>query len=440
MNGLARRLRARLPAGSFARSVGILAGGAALGQAITLLASPLLSRLYTPADFGLLAVYSSLLGILTVAANLRYELAIPLPAEDEEAAQVLGISLAVAVAVGLATALAAWAFGDGLVELAGAPGLRPHLWLLPIGVVAVGAYQALSYWAVRKQAYGPIAMTRLAQGASGAAVQLLLGLLRLGPIGLIVGQVVGQAAGSSSLASRVLRLDAPTLSRVRPRAMLAAARRYDRFPKYSTAGALLNSSSLQLPSVLLTAYFGAAVAGWYFFAQRLLRSPLNMVANAVSQVYYGQAPRLARDNPRGLLTLFQRTARRLLLVGAVPLGLLAAVGPWAFATLFGDRWTAAGVYAQLLAPYLLFQFAFGPVSQTFSILEAQRAMLLLNASKMLLSVGPVVAAGRLGLSPETAVLTHSLGLATNYVMAYVVCSRLIRHRIEAHAGSGAGRS
>ena len=293
---------------------------------------------------------------------------------------------------------------------------------------------------VRKQAYGPIAMTRLAQGASGAAVQLLLGLLRLGPIGLIVGQVVGQAAGSSSLASRVLRLDAPTLSRVRPRAMLAAARRYDRFPKYSTAGALLNSSSLQLPSVLLTAYFGAAVAGWYFFAQRLLRSPLNMVANAVSQVYYGQAPRLARDNPRGLLTLFQRTARRLLLVGAVPLGLLAAVGPWAFATLFGDRWTAAGVYAQLLAPYLLFQFAFGPVSQTFSILEAQRAMLLLNASRMLLSVGPVVAAGRLGLSPETAVLTHSLGLATNYVMAYVVCSRLIRHRIEAHAGSGAGRS
>ena len=438
MNGLARRLRARFPRGSFARNVGVLAGGAALGQGITLLAAPLLSRLYSPDDFGLLAVYASLLGILSVAANLRYELAIPLPEGDEEAAQVLGLSLAVTVVVSLLAALVVWALGERLLGLIGSPALRPYLWLLPLGVLALGVYQALSYWAMRKRAYARIARTRLAQGASGVVVQLALGLLRFGPVGLIVGQVVGQAAGSGSLASLALRDDRAALRRVGTAGMLAAARRFDRFPKYSTAGALLNSSSLQLPSVLLTAFFGTAVAGWYFFAQRLLRSPLNMVANSVSQVYYGEAPRLAREDPRALLALFQRTARRLLVLGAAPLALVAAVGPWAFATLFGERWFDAGVYVRLLAPYLLLQFAFGPVSQTFSILEAQRAMLALNASKLVLAVGPLVVASRLGLSPETAVLTHSLGLAANYGMAYLACSRLIRGRIAEATGTGAG--
>src|SRR5690606_17674747 len=128
LNSLGKRLQARFPRGSFARNVGVLAGGAALGQGITLLAAPLLSRLYSPDDFGLLAVYASLLGILSVAANLRYELAIPLPEGDEEAAQVLGLSLAVTVVVSLLAALVVWALGERLLGLIGSPALRPYLW------------------------------------------------------------------------------------------------------------------------------------------------------------------------------------------------------------------------------------------------------------------------------------------------------------------------
>src|SRR5690606_35706271 len=102
-----------------------------------------------------------------------------------------------------------------------------------------------------------------------------------------------------------------------------------------------------------------------YFAQRILRTPLSMVSNSVSQVYYGEAPRLALADPRGLLALFNKTARRLLATAALPLLVVAVLGPWLFATVFGEQWTTAGVFGRLLVPYLLFQFAFAPISQTF---------------------------------------------------------------------------
>lgn len=423
------RLRERLARGGFARNVGILAGGAALGQALTLLASPLVSRLYTPGDFGILAVYASLLAVIAVAASLRYELAIPLPADERTAVSVLVLSLALVTGTTVVAGAAVWMFGEQIGVLVGAPEIAEYLWLLPVGVLALGLYQALSYWAVRKRAYGRIAKTRLAQGASSVVVQLGLGILQFGPVGLILGQVAGQASGTTSFVSLALRDNRPELAAVDAAGIRAAAKRYDRFPKYATAGALLNSSSVQLPSVFITALFGASVAGWYFFALRLLRAPLNMLSSSVSQVFYGEAPRLAETDPGALLTLFNRTSRRLFLLAVLPLGAIAVLGPWTFGILFGAQWTEAGVFARLLAPYLLIQFAFGPVSQIFSILESQRMLLILNGSKLVLAVGPIVIVSYLGASAQAAVFAHSLGLAMNYVASYLVGRRLIRRRI-----------
>ena len=86
-------LRRVLPRQRFARNVAILAGCAAAGQAIAVLASPMLTRLYTLADFGVRVVFASTLGILTIIASLHYLLAIPLSADDEESASLLALSL-----------------------------------------------------------------------------------------------------------------------------------------------------------------------------------------------------------------------------------------------------------------------------------------------------------------------------------------------------------
>lgn len=145
MSGLRDRIKALLPSGGFLRNVSVLAGGAALAQGLSILAAPLLSRLYAPEDFGVLGVYASLLAIAGVVASLRYELAIPLPEDDAVAGDVLRLALVTCVLISAVAGLVVLVFGSWLVSVLNAPGLAPYLWLLPLGVLVLGLYQALSY-------------------------------------------------------------------------------------------------------------------------------------------------------------------------------------------------------------------------------------------------------------------------------------------------------
>ena len=84
--GLARRIRSRVADSPFSRGVTQLALATLAGQAIILMAIPLLTRLYDPASFGVAGVFSSITAIFYPLSSLRYELAIPLPKPDEDAA------------------------------------------------------------------------------------------------------------------------------------------------------------------------------------------------------------------------------------------------------------------------------------------------------------------------------------------------------------------
>jgi len=425
------RIASAFRSDGFIRNVSILAGGAALGQLLALLASPLLSRLYSPDDFGTLGVYASILGVLGVAANMRYELAIPLSEDETLASNTLALSLALTAGLGLVAGVCVLLFSDELVALTGTPALADLTFLIPIGVVAIGTYTALNYWAIRQRAFGVIARTKLNQGASGALVQVGLGAIGLVPLGLLVGQVVGQTAGIATLARLAVRMP---MRRVSLSGMLRAFKRYQRFPKYSLPGAVMNNASLSLPALLVAALYGPAVAGLFYFMQRVLRAPLALVGQSVSQVYYGEASHLAQTAPEALLRLHSQTAKRLLGLVIVPILVLAVAGPSIFAFVFGTEWKAAGEYAQLMAPFMLAQFVIAPLSQTFSLLEAQRLLVIVNAFKLASAVVPLLAAYYLGFSSTVAIGTYSLAVTFNYLIIYFVSRALIRQKVSAQAG------
>ncbi len=149
MNAALARLKSLLPKSSFARNVAVIAGGTAAGQSIVVLASPIITRLYTPEEFGVLAVYTSFLGILSVLASLRYELAIPLPEKDRDAASLLVLSLGIVVFMSLFIGVGIWILGDYIIHWFNTPALHAYLWLLPLGVLMTGVYQVffrLYYW------------------------------------------------------------------------------------------------------------------------------------------------------------------------------------------------------------------------------------------------------------------------------------------------------
>src|SRR5690606_3772448 len=180
-----------------------MAGATAGGQLIVLLSLPILTRLYTPEEFGAFATFAGISGLFVVIAALRYELAIPLPKADRRAVYLVALSVSVIVAVALASGML-WLPLRNVVKLVDeAPGALVAA-LMAISVFAAGLYQALGYWLVRKSKFGVIALTRIQQGIVGNGVQIVFGLFGGGVLGLIVGQILGQDAGIVRLSREFL--------------------------------------------------------------------------------------------------------------------------------------------------------------------------------------------------------------------------------------------
>jgi len=409
-----------LPRGKFARSVTVLAGGAALGQAITVLVSPILTRLYSPEDFGVFGVYASILGIVTVVASLRYEFALPLPEDDETAANILALCLLLLLGMTGLMALLVHQLGARIVAWANVAGLRRYLWLVPLGMFGAGTYQILNYWAVRKRDFPRIARTRISRGVGRAAIQVGVGFAHNGPLGLLLGQLAGETAGSASLGLSAWNKDRAPFRAASFRGIRMAAARFRRFPLFSSWGGLFDALGLYVPQVLFAAFYSAEVAGWFALSQRVIAAPLNIVVDSVAQVYFGEAARLPRDDPRAMRRLFLRLTGRLALIGGLPVAVICILAPLFFTFVFGSQWEMAGRYVQLLGLMFAVRFAIVPLAHTLNILERQDLYLVWDSTRLALVAGSLLVGKAMGFSHITAVGTYSLAMLIAYTVLWGV--------------------
>jgi O-antigen/teichoic acid export membrane protein len=373
------------------------------------LAAPILTRLYVPADFGVLAVYGAILSSLLGIASLRYHQAIPVAATRETVANLLALCLMIVIGLAALLSVGLWLFGATLVDWTRTPALAPHLWLLPLSFLGAGAYQVLNAWAIRDNQFGPLARTRFGQGVGLVATQIGLGPLQLGAVGLLIGDAFGRACGSLSLA----RLAWSTLPETRTKLSFARIRvvvsRYRRFPLISGPSALLASVRGQVPTLILASLYGGQVVGWFGLGQRLLTVTFFLIASSVGDVYLNESARLAREDPAMLMSFFWRTLRRTTLVVLPLLSVLAIVAPMIFGPLFGSEWIEAGRYVRVLSVVSMFDFLGRTVNSTLSVLERQDLDLFGDALAITLIVGALIAGGTLGSSPLTTLIFYSIG-------------------------------
>ena len=412
-----------LPAGGLRRSVGTLVGGSALAQAINIATAPISTRLFTPGDYGTAGVYNAILSLLTIIACGRYEMAVPLPKTDKSALDVLLLSLLVTLGFAGLSGCAIWLGGDRLVQWTHTECLRHYVWLLPIAVVGGGAYQSLNYWAIRHKSYTCIARTQVNQSIFSVAVSLGTVALVPGPLGLLLGGVVGQTAGISTLAGDALQGVRRFVYRPGLADLRRAAWAYRQFPIYSSGASLLNSAGLVLPAVLLSSLYGAEVTGWFALAQRIVSLPLSVLGQAVSQVFLGEAAQDMRGEQRDLRRLFDRVTVRLLPTCAIVL-IIGSCSPFMFGFLFGKKWTMAGMYAALLAISCSGQLLTSPVSTVAILTGRQDLQLALDAIRTVLVVGALWAPAALGASALFTVGTYAASMTILYVVYFTTYRRL----------------
>lgn len=404
----------------------MLSGGFLAGQIVVLLVSPLLTRLFTPAEFGVYAVFTALNGIFTACLSLRYELGVPIARNDHDAAALHGAAVMAVVVICAVSLPLMWFIAPWLAAETEMPLLVSALWLLPPVVAIHTAGETLSYWSIYRGTFRNNALGRMLQGLAQSAAQLGLGLLSFHSWGLLVGFIVGCVVRLVHLVHGLTSADRHLLVSVPLKQMRLQARRHWQYPAYSAPSGLLEAGTQLMPALLLAIMFGPAVAGWFGLGQRLMSLPIRLMSQAARQVFLSEA--VERD-PRGLYRLFMRSSWTFLGIGLLGMLPMVIAGPWLFELGFGPEWRTSGEIVQLLVPLYLTRFVVTPVSQTLNIVGRQGLHLIsssLDAGLLVAAFGCAWAFG-LGVLPTVALFS----LCSTF--AYLVYFALTRHAIRTAA-------
>lgn len=393
----------------FGRNVLTLITGTTLAQAITLAVSPLLTRIYSPENFGIFALFLAVTSVMSVVATGRYEQVVMLPQRDEDAVQVVALSVMVASLFSLCLFVPIALSGQQIAGLLKNPKLDVWLYLIPFSVFLMGVYNTAINWLNRRKQFKTIGTNRVIQSSLIAAGQLLLSFSG-GAAGLMAGFVGGWLA-VTALAARAFDHGSYRFSLD---SIAAQARRYKDYPLYSAPGALLDCASVQVPVFMLAFGFEPAIAGYFSLATRAISAPLSIISSSVGQVYFQKVSVLIYEEPKRIRTEIFLTAKKLALISLCIFLPLFFMGSDIFGYLFGAKWHRAGEYVEIIAPALMVRFVVSPLS---AVLLATGDVRLCTLWQLLYFVSTTVVLGGLIGYPVTTFLT---GFVVNEVVLYSI--------------------
>jgi len=363
--------------GNFSSNVLTLVSGTIIAQAIPIAVSPILTPIFSPDDFGLFGLYFALVSILSVPVTGRYEMAIMLPERDEDAVNVMGLSILSALIVSFVLLIISFFLHGYILEFFEDKRIGTWIYVVAISSFLVGFYQSLNYWFNRKARYKALVTSRVFRSANTSGFSIVLGLLKIKSGGLILGDMIGQAVASLFLLKRFLKHDKDKIKAIKFDRMKVMAKRYDQFPKFNVISGLLEKGSGQMPVLLLTSFFSLATVGFFSFTQRVVGAPGAIVARAFGDVFRQQASE-AYAKTGQCETLFKSLFKKLLIIAIVPFTALFFAAPWAFKLIFGAEWVVAGEYTQIMTFMFFLQFIVSPLSIMFLVAEKQKIDLFMQ--------------------------------------------------------------
>lgn len=422
-------IQKRISNSKFYKSVLLIAGGTALAQLSNALLSPIITRLYTPDEYGILTTFMALMGILSVVGSLKYELAIPIAEDDFKALSIITLSILVLTTISFSIFVTLFFWGDVILGLIGGDSITRYWIWLPVGVFFTGLYAIFMQYAFRTKNYKTISRTKINQSLFQNITKIGLGATNFGASGLLIGTIIGQSAGIGSLTMPFFR-NLKSLKRSVTRDQIwMCAKRYSDFPKYSAPSQFLNIAGVQLPVLLLTLIYGSQVVGYFGLANSIVNIPMTLIGRSVSDVFYSEAATIGKKNPTKLKQLSDNLLKRLFILGLVPLIILLAFGPLLFSFVYGNTWHQAGVYARILAFLVFFRLIFTPISNLFSIFEKQKVAFLLDLFRV---IGVILVFGiskLLGLNEYVAVSLYVLVMSVIYLLTYLSAQNILKNEI-----------
>ena len=394
-----------------------LLSGTFVAQLVAILASPLLTRIYGPVAFGSLTVFVSCASIVGAVATLRCESAVVLPLDEPTARALWRLGLRSAFLFSVVVTLGLIPAGAWLAVRLGVPGLGGSFWLLGIAVFGISWYALDSGLMLRAKSYERLSARTMVQAIGQVVGQLAMAPALAGAAGLTVGFSMG----------RLLAQAVPRGLPVRPAVRISAAwASYRKFLTLSSVAALANTCGQFVPAILVSVWFGSAVAGWFGLTVRIVSLPVAVLGVAAGQAFIAHGSEAVRNDKADLIEHVHATTRRMATWGALPLAAACLTAPWTFPILFGREWVESGVYAAILLPGTAAQLIVSPVSSTLPLLERPADQLVWDLSRLALTVMSFLVVAVSTGSARLSIAALSFAMLISYAALWLRCRQLAR--------------
>lgn len=367
-----------------------LMSGTTISQVIPIIATIFIARLYSGYEFGEIELFLKLSSFLVVISTLRYELAIPLPKLDKHAFYLFHFSLRwnliFMVLTQVLLVLAFYFLNPFLGEYE-----FSNLYLfLPVYVFLMAFSSQAENWFLRKELFKQLSYAKVANAFGNNVLKIGLGLLSVGSIGLIFGNIIGFIIGGLFFLPETLRaFSRNERTETTKKARWVSAKSFRDFPFVNAPHAIIEAVKEILVVVLFTLYYGIEIVGFYYFALKIIRIPISLIGIAFAQVFYKNAADLISEK-KSIKKYVLKNARDLFLISIVPTIVLLLFGDKLFEIAFGSEWVFAGKLAQINAPVLLIIFISSPLSRLPMLLNQQRWFFLISMINNVFVLGAIL--------------------------------------------------
>lgn len=346
---------------SFVKNAIIMMSGTGLSQVIPLVFSPLLTRMFSPDDFGKLAIFMAFCSILTIMSTGFYELSILRPLKDILAYNILILIIILSFVTSIVIIIVTLTY-HYFFDLLSSPSLSlEYLLFLPIGVFFTGMFQGLNYWLIRKKQFKIINFSKITQSLSMVLSSISLGYFGFTEFGLLIGFIIGVIFSVIPLFFIVIK----RRSLISRNFIISVAKIYIDYPKLLMPTSIMNISASQAPIFFITKYFSSVFVGGYSFASRILVAPVGIVSVAIGQIYFKNISEIANSNSQNIRPVFIKTALILSLVSFILFTPFFLFGEDIFQIFFGDAWIVAGTYVEIISIAVFVKFIVSPLSTIF---------------------------------------------------------------------------
>lgn len=364
------------PKSEFYRNVLTLMTGTTIAQAIPIAISPILTRIYRPEDFGVFALYMSLVAFISIIITARYEVAIVLPKDDEDAINILALSFLIMISIIILSTFIIIFFKDNILNLFNAQSVGNLLYLVPLSLLLAGLNQTFNYWSNRRAYFKNISSSQIMQSVGIGISQPTLGYFSIYG-GLVFGNMIARTISAFVYIDKFLKNDKELLLKIDKNIMIKNMKEYKDFPLINSLHAFSDIARTSGSVMLISSFFGSAILGFYALSLRVLQVPVGIVGSALGQVLYQKFTTI-HNNEEALYPYVKKVVIRLFFISLPLFTILYIITPSLFAFVFGEKWKIAGEYSQILVPYLFMNFLVSPISSIPVILGKQKEIFYIS--------------------------------------------------------------